>query len=274
MTNYMINKPLFLSLKKYGVSLNVMDKNNIILSIGTYLFHDNQTLVEQIKGRNIINFYPIEDKHLCKISKTSIKYEVGSEVGVLALLLKELLKDKTLPNDVKDYLDNLDEGYLSAESNVGEEEICKIANELKHGFTILLGGDLYEHLQADLLCGIISMMSRYLDIKVTVIDNIISEEKPNTLLPLEIENIDSFDGSVVYFLPSNEQSDLLYGSAQFSIAAKVKDKMSVSIQTQKQVYKKVFFLDENMKGTISIVPTPKSNIGGYRYKKIRVMPNE
>jgi NADH-quinone oxidoreductase subunit F len=261
-----ISNPLFDAFEKYGVEVKKLDKNGAILSIGTHFFKDNSDLVQGINAekRELIYMSAQEDLSLQKTAKAYIKYEVGSEGGVLALIAKTLLKDAQIPQDAKNYLEELDEGYLSAESNVGEEEIEEIINILASDSpSLLLGCDLYEHYDADLIAGLIALISRFKPIKVSVLSDVELKAKPKTLPPPQTGRLKSFDGTIVYFYESDEADTKLYGSSQFAIAAQLKDGDKVMIETLSGKFESVFSLDESMKGTIAVLGAKKS---GYRYE--------
>jgi len=96
---------------------------------------------------------------------------VGSEEGVAALLAKTLLEEKELPSNVSAYLDDLDIGNLSAESNIGEEEFSLLKKSLrkKSGFTLVAGADLYGHPQAENIAKLLGLIERYSDFDVLLI---------------------------------------------------------------------------------------------------------
>ena len=92
-----------------------------------------------------------------------IKNEVGSEEGVAALLAEVLLRDAALPESARAFLSDLDIGQLSAESNVGEEELeaLKASLHKRHGFSLIVGTDLYAHPRAKEIAKIIALFEKY-----------------------------------------------------------------------------------------------------------------
>jgi len=107
--------------------------------------------------------HPIEDKEIQNIVTQFIKYEVGSEEGVAALLAEVLLKKVELPKTIRTFLDNLDIGYLSAETNVGEEELEILEKSLqkKEGFSLVIGSDLYAHPRAEQIAKLVALLEVY-----------------------------------------------------------------------------------------------------------------
>jgi NADH-quinone oxidoreductase subunit F len=261
-----ISNPLFDAFEKYGVEIKKLDKSGAILCIGTHFYKDNSDLARDINDgeREFIYMSAQEDLSLQKNAKAYIKYEVGSEAGVFALIAKTFLKDAQIPDNVKKYLEELDEGYLSAESNVGEEEIEEIMGILAAPSSfLLLGCDLYEHYDADLIAGLIALIARFKSVKVSVLSEAELKAKPKTALPPQISGLKSFDGTIVYFYESDDADTKLYGSSQFAIAAKLKDGDEVIVETSNGKFESVFSLEQNMKGTIAVLGIKKS---GYRYE--------
>jgi len=164
-----------------GSSESIKDAD-FIVTLGTKIADDIPGLkfrVNEAVKKNNARFYychPMEDSALKGILSTYIKYEVGSEEGVIALLAKAILKDKKLPKKVKAFLDDLDDGYISAESNVGEEEISKLQKELKRKKSLhfIVGNDLYAHPRAKNIAKILGLIEHFSDFEVTIIPPLVN----------------------------------------------------------------------------------------------------
>ncbi|MEA3419896.1 MAG: 2Fe-2S iron-sulfur cluster-binding protein [Campylobacterota bacterium] len=119
----------------------------------------------------IAYMHPIEDPDMQNIITQFMKYEVGSEEGVAALLAKTLLEGKELTKKVSTYLDDLDIGNLSAESNIGEEELTALKKSLqkKSGFTLVAGADLYHHPKAENIARLLGLIEAYSDFDVLLV---------------------------------------------------------------------------------------------------------
>ncbi|MDR1554662.1 MAG: hypothetical protein LBS39_01385, partial [Campylobacteraceae bacterium] len=155
---------LIRAFEKYGVSIKKPKTDSPVLFIGTLPSKDSESLIREICERSpkIIYFSPMEDLLLHSKADQYVKYEIGSEAGALALLAKTLLQGKELDEDTQKYIDELDEGYLSAESNIGEEEIEKCVEIFdKSDLMLLLGDDLHSHPNADVIAGVIALISRF-----------------------------------------------------------------------------------------------------------------
>ena len=248
---------------------------DLVIVIGTLLSRDDKTRLEDIQnctqnGTKVVYLFSMEDKALLEHTTFFSRYEVGSEEGVLALLAKSLLAKASLPSSIKTYFDALDEGYLSAESNFGEEEIEEI--EALYGASdkvlLFLGRDLFAHPRAQNIVRLAGLLSRFG--KVTVDNAGVSDDG---LLPSDIEALKSFDGVVAYACPalSSEEEDLLIGSAQFQMGAKVKDGEKVSVLINQEVYPRTFVLDSSLKGTIALMPKVCENDTTYRYAVAKIV---
>ncbi|MDR3177565.1 MAG: hypothetical protein LBT96_01140 [Campylobacteraceae bacterium] len=263
---------LIKSFEKYGVSIKKPKTNGAVLFIGALPSKDNKSLIKEIceNSPKIIYFSPMEDQLLHAKADKYVKYEIGSEAGALALLAKALLNDRELNEDVRKYIDELDDGYLSAESNVGEEEIeecVKVFDE--SGLTLLFGDDLHAHPSVDTIAGLTALISRHFKfLNVSVLDGSELNPKPSVLLPSTIDDIKSFDGVVIYFYPRKNDSEKLLASSQFAIAAKIKDKDDITISTKEGEYKKVFEVCDKLKGVAALLGV--SDKKGYRYEIAKV----
>jgi NADH-quinone oxidoreductase subunit G len=115
--------------------------------------------------------HPLEDVEMKNIVTQFIKYEPQSEEGVAALLVEMLLRDVEVPENVKAFLDDLDIGNLSAESNVGEEELELLSKSMlkKNGFSLVVGSDLYAHPRAEQIAKILALVEKYADFNVVCV---------------------------------------------------------------------------------------------------------
>ncbi len=89
-----------------------------------------------------------------------IKYEPNTEEGVIALLAYTLLRDKNLPSDIKELLEELDIGNISADTNIGEEELEQLVKsfEKRREFSLVVGADLYRSSRADSIAKYIALL--------------------------------------------------------------------------------------------------------------------
>lgn len=249
--------------------LHVKEYDEIIM-VGTLFLRDEKNLEYILEDKEFISLSPMED-NFSKKAKVFGKYEAGTEEGVIALLL-EALHHKS-DHLLEDFLDELDIGYLSAESNIGEEEIEKIASLLKgKKVACLVGKDLEYHPKANNLAKLFGMLTFYCDIKLILLwqkESTTTSYKP--IIAENIEELESFDGIITYrcFTTSKDEEKLLLGSQQFAISAKLKDGFDVLIKTPNNTYNRKFKIDNKLKGTIALLPANLQD-NSYRYEVSKI----
>ncbi len=153
----------------FSGNLKSLSKSQGIIILGTRLNDDHPVVKYHVnmaskwERARVAYIHPIEDPQMQTIVTQFIKNEVGSEEGVAALLADTLLKDTVLPESVRAFLDDLDIGQISAESNVGEEELeaLKASLRKRHGFSMVVGEDLYAHPRAKEIAKIIALFEKY-----------------------------------------------------------------------------------------------------------------
>jgi NADH-quinone oxidoreductase subunit G len=145
-----------------------------VISFGVW-FEDQSVVSETpvrktLEGKKspFVYMHPIEDAALQDSITQFVKYEAGSEGGVAALLALTLLEDKVLPEKIEEILEAFDIGYLSAESNVGEEELESLYARVdeKATLSLLIGSDLYTHPQAAEIAQLIALLEMYAGVNV------------------------------------------------------------------------------------------------------------
>ena len=118
----------------------------------------------------VVYMHPIEDYEIQNLVTKFIKYEAGSEEGVVALLLELLTRGKELPSEIREFIDNLDIGYLSAECSVSEEELDSINQEFwkRKRFALVVGSDIFNHPRVENIAKILALIEKYSDYKVII----------------------------------------------------------------------------------------------------------
>jgi NADH-quinone oxidoreductase subunit G len=153
----------------YGGSLEQLSQSQAIIVMGTRINDDSPIVKYHInmaskwQRARVVYMHPIEDQNIQNIVTQFIKYEPGSEEGVMALLADTLLQGVTLPQNIQEVLDDLDIGNLSAESNVGEEELELLSRSLlkKEGYSLVVGADLYTHPEAENIARYLALIEKY-----------------------------------------------------------------------------------------------------------------
>ena len=160
----------------YGGDLEKLSRSRFTIILGTRLYDDAPMLkyhlatsVKREKAQ-VAYMHPIEDMRLQNLVTKFIKYEAGSEEGVVALLADLLIDRDRIDEDSKKFLDSLDIGYLSAESNVSEEELDELKAMMwkRRGFTLIVGEDLYKHPKAENIAKVLGLIDRYSDFELII----------------------------------------------------------------------------------------------------------
>ena len=160
-----------------SADLETVRKSRVIVTLGTRLFDDAPMVKFAVatatarEKAQVIYCHPMEDPRLQNQVTQFIKYEAGSEEGVAALLAGILIDGKEAPKKLKKLLKDLDIGYLSAESNVSEEELERLRLTLwkRKRFTLIVGADLYDHPRAENIARWLGTIERYSDFELLVI---------------------------------------------------------------------------------------------------------
>ncbi len=168
----------------YKADLNRVSKSDFIMVLGSDVASDNPmvryhiTISSKKYSTEVVYLHPMENPLLQNVVTQFVKYEVGSEEAILAMIADKVVDKEKLPKEIKEFFDSLDEGYLSAESNFGEEELEEIVRKMrfKENFTLVLGEDLYNHPRAENIAKIAGIIEEYSSFEILVIPS-----KTNTL---------------------------------------------------------------------------------------------
>ena len=160
-----------------GGTLKGISESRAVIVLGSRINDDAPAVKYHINMASkwhqarVAYMHPIEDKEIQNIVTQFIKYEVGSEESVAALLAAALLAEAELPKAIRSYLDDLDIGYLSAETNVSEEELEALRKSLlkKSGFSLVVGSDLYAHPRAEQIAKLIALFEQYAGFNVVCV---------------------------------------------------------------------------------------------------------
>ena len=265
--------------------MNINDlilKSDYILSIGTFLSFNNEeikkTIIQTIEKNKASFIYlnPIDNFDLKKYYSKLTKYEVGSEEGILALLLYTFVRFSS--KRIENYIEELDIGYISAESSAGEEEFEEMYEMSlnKKNKIIILGEDIFTHARIDNIIKICSLIQKYSDFNIVCL----SKEFQNLLneyVNMELENIEdvnelnSYNGTLIY--PIKHSKNILIGSNSFAKLVKIKHGDEVLVKFDNQTLQKTFIIDDNLQGTIALCSKNDDNndiFKGYCYKQVQI----
>lgn len=251
---------------------DIIKNSEAIIVIGSRISLDKPELLNSIKdGTNsqFVYMHPIDDKKLEDLYTQFIKYEVGSEEGVIALLASFLITEAD--EKTMEYLEDLDIGYISGESSVGEEELEELVENFssKAKKTLIIGDDIIKHSRSENIFKIVSIIKKYTDFEVILLsgDDIALEVDDVD----EVEDIDTYNGTVIYNV-KNLSGESLKGSKAFAMAAKIQAGDTVNISYADHCIVKRFELDPDMKGTVALYPCSDldSLCSGYRFKQVKI----
>ena len=189
--------------------------------------------------------------------KDSIAYEPMAEEAVIALITKHFTYDN-VPEHIRDYFDEMDDGYLFSESNFDEFDLEK----LQQG-TLIIGKDIHLHPKVENIKKFLCILRDFGGFKIEgiklpeflkpsdpILEEIMETEKTYEMALEEIDELPSFDGSVVYACddPNVVKDDELLCSHQFVIANKIKA-LKVKVDGEIKNLKKI----PELKGTFGVV---------------------
>jgi NADH-quinone oxidoreductase subunit G len=205
----------------FSGTLDAIAQSDAIIIIGGRITTDNpgvryaMTTAARHNGAKIIYMHPLEDALLQNTVTQFVKYEAGSEEGVLAMLAKTLLSDADLGDEYRSFFNELDEGYLCAESNVGDEEFVRIEKSLRRTKrkTLVIGSDLLTHPRAHNIARLAALVETYTEFSLVVIPQNVNTVGVSLVCDLDadesIANVVGYNAKGDFVIGSFEQSDLV-----------------------------------------------------------------
>ena len=158
----------------FNGSLESLADADGVIVIGSRIATDNPavryhiTMASKRHNARVVYMHPMEDTLLQNVVTQFVKYEVGTEEGVMAMLAKTLLAGKVDVKKIEAVLEDLDEGYLSAESSVGEEEMEAIRSQLARckRVALVIGEDCLLHPRAENIARLAALFERFGEMSV------------------------------------------------------------------------------------------------------------
>ena len=195
-------------------SLDAIKQSDAVIVIGSRISTDNPavryalTTASKHNGAKIVYAHPMEDALMQNSITQLMKYEVGTEEGVMALLANAILKDADLSDDEKIFFDDLDLGYVEAESNIGEEELIQMMKSFSRATkkVLIIGNDLMAHNKAKNIAKLSALIEKYSDFSLVVVPN-----EVNTLGVSLINNLD-VDEDISDIVGYNAKGDFVISS--------------------------------------------------------------
>lgn len=151
--------------------------SDAVITLGTRIKDDapmvKNHLAMAVKRQKaqVIYMHPIEDTRISNLVTRFIKYEPGSEEGVVALLLELLTRGVNLPEEVRNYIDTLDIGNICGESSIAEEEMDAIKLDFwkKKEHIIVVGSDIFNHPEVANIARLLAAIEKFTNFKLLVI---------------------------------------------------------------------------------------------------------
>lgn len=176
-------------------SLDAIKQSEAAIVIGSRIATDNPgvryalTTASRHNGAKIVYAHPIEDALLQNTVTQFMKYEAGSEEGVLALIANELLENVDVDEDTKAFLDNLDLGNLSAESNVGDDELKFMTKSFKRAKNkvLIIGSDLLSHERAANIAKLAATIEKYTEFSLVIVPSEVNTVGASMICDLDID---------------------------------------------------------------------------------------
>ena len=137
------------------VGSRIIVENPIVRYAMTKAFKNNRAFITYM--------HPVYEHLLHNVVRQFIRYEVGTEEGVIALLAEALL-GQVLKFD-------LDVGYVSGETNVGEEELEKIFSIGKKSKkrVLIIGSDLIAHVKRENIARFLGVIQKFSNIRILLV---------------------------------------------------------------------------------------------------------
>lgn len=174
---------------------------------------DSAQNLEQNPAPHVICLHPIFDTRVANAHSSSLKllqqqYEIGAELGVAVLLFKVLEPHisslRELPAFLREFLDELDVGYIASESALAEEELETLAQILAHAkhASIVVGASFFSHPHAELIARILCAIGQLAGIGIIPLDY---GDTAGSLIPM----LESSTNSLESILDSSDTAEIL-----------------------------------------------------------------
>ena len=205
--------------KHHSGSLDAIKQSDAAIIIGSRIATDNPavryalTTAARHNGAKIVYAHPIEDALMQNTVTQLMKYEVGTEEGVMALLANAILKDADLADEERAFFNDLDLGYLCAESNIGEEEFTSMMKSFARSKkrVLIVGSDMMAHEKAKNIAKLAAMIEKYSDFSLVVVP-----AEVNTLGVSLINKLDKDTENADDIVGYNARGNFVISSLEFA----------------------------------------------------------
>ena len=206
--------------KHYSGTLDAIKQADAAIIIGSRIATDNPavryalTTASRHNGAKIVYAHSIEDALMQNTVTQFMKYEVGTEEGVMALLANAILKDAELSESERAFFADLDFGYLEAECNVGEEEIALMMRSFSRAKqrVLIIGNDIMAHNRSENIAKLAAMIEKYSDFSLVVVPNEVNTLGVSLINSLDkdeaIENVVGYNAKGAFVISSLGDADM------------------------------------------------------------------
>ena len=225
-----------------------------ILSFATLLSAQTSKFIARHKDDEVFVVSPLDDELLFSAIKNHhfLKYEIDTLGFVLALVCARVLEFPEIE------FPEIDQGYLSGESNASEEEIQTLCEFFSSCDGIIVAPENFSGANSANIAFMLNALSKKFDFCVVGING--KHYELNAPLKMsELEEGADFNGASVFCLPAEQVA--LKGSAMFAMASKLKNGAKVVIDG----IEATFELDSALKGTTGLFFAPNAK---YEFKKL------
>lgn len=199
-------------------SLDAIKQSDAAIIIGSRIATDNPgvryalTTAAKHNGAKIVYAHPMEDALIQNTVTQLMKYEVGTEEGVMAILANAILKETDLDEDERAFFNDLDLGYLYAESNIGDEEIDFMIKSFSRAKNrvLIIGNDLIAHKRSDNIAKLAAMIEKYSSFSLVVVPS-----EVNTLGASLICDLDK-DEDIIDVVGYNAKGNFIISSLSYA----------------------------------------------------------
>lgn len=225
-----------------------------ILSFATLLSAQTSKFIARHKDDEVFVVSPLDDEVLFSAIKNHhfLKYEIDTLGFVLALVCARVLEFPEIE------FPEIDQGYLSGESNASEEEIQTLCEFFSSCDGIIVAPENFSGANSANIAFMLDALSKKFGFCVIGINGK-SYELNAPLKMSELEEGADFNGASVFCLPAENVA--LKGSAMFAMASKLKNGAKVVIDG----IEATFELDSTLKGTTGLFFAPNAK---YEFKKL------
>ncbi|MCR8697011.1 MULTISPECIES: hypothetical protein [Campylobacter] len=206
-----------------------------ILSLASKLSLQSPKLVGEFENDEIMVISPLDDN----IKAEFIKCEIGAISYVLALIGLEF-------GFSGEFWDELDEGELSGESNIGEEELPQICQFIKNCDTCIISDEIFAVNESSIKA-ILSLLQAKFGFKIVNLDG---DEVALSGKLTRLKEIPNYDNAVIF---THSCCDEFRAGSYFGIAAKLKNGDEITIHSSQKELKAKLLIDPNIKGTIGFL---------------------